>query len=463
MNDHRSLQRSWYKLAKRKTLSPPGPRGLPVVGSLPEVWRDPLQFLLESSLRYGDLFQFKLGPRPFFFVNHPDAIQHLLVDHYRNYAHWPRANKNYRALLGHGLLTSEGETWRRHRSLAQPAFHRRQIETLAGTVVDAVAEVSARWDGHARSGQPVDIGAEMGWLTLAIVSRALYGLDASDEAEFIGRSRSQGIRHIAHGLMLPFELPALVDRHFLANVRALDQIVYDIIQNRQGDQQERNDLLAMLMEARDDDGAGLSAQELRDEVMTFLLAGHETSGLGLTWIWYLLAQHPEVERRLHAEAVQVLDGRAPAYADMANLPYMSKVIHEGFRLYPPSGTMARYALSDDEIGGWPVPAGSVIFFCQYVTHRLPAHWPDPDVFDPERFSDEHAAQRPRYAYFPFGGGPRLCIGNNFAMMELQIALAMLTQRYRLELLPGRIVNARPAMDMYPRRPNWMKVVARQAM
>jgi cytochrome P450 len=460
MNDHQPVRRSWFNLTKRQAPLLPGPRGLPVLGSLLEVWGDPVQYLLQSRSRYGDLFQFKVGPRPFIFASHPDAIQHLLQDHHRNYVHWPRDNGNYRALLGHGLLANEGEIWRRHRSLVQPAFHRRRLELLVGTVVNAVAEVSARWDRHARSGQPVDVGAEMGWLTLAIVTRALYGLDASDQAELIGGSLSKAIRHIAHGVMLPFELPEFANRRFLETVRALDAVVYDIIQSRQGDSQERNDMLAMLMDARDESGAGLSLPELRDEVMNFLIAGHETSALGLTWTWYLLAQHPEVEHRLHAETAQILGGRAPNFADLANLPYLDMVIHEALRLYPPAGTMVRYALNDDEIGGCPIPAGSVIIFSQYITQRLSAFWPDPEVFDPERFSSERPAQRPRYAYFPFGGGPRQCIGIHFAQMELPVVLAILTQRYRLELLPGHAVDPRPAMDMYPRRPIMMRVVVR---
>jgi len=238
-------------------------------------------------------------------------------------------------------------------------------------------------------------------------------------------------------------------------------VVYQIIESRQSEAQARDDLLAMLMEARDENGAGLTAQELRDEVLTFLLAGHETSALGLTWIWYLLAQEPAVARRLRAEAAQVLAGRNPSYAELAELPYCLNVIHEGLRLYPPAGTMARYALSQDEICCQPVAAGSVILFSQYVTHRLPSQWTNPETFDPERFTGERSTQQPRYAYFPFGGGQRMCIGSNFALMEMQVALAMLTQRYRLELWPGRPVDPRPAMDMYPRRPMLMRVIDRR--
>ena len=438
----------------------PGPRGLPMLGSLPQMWGSPLQMFLADSRRYGDVFKFKLGPRPYLFVSHPAGIQRLLVDHQRNYAHWPRDNRNFRALLGHGLLTSEGDVWRRHRTLAQPAFHQRRLGGLVDTVSAAVAEVSARWDAAARTAQPIDLGAEMGRLTLTIVTRALYGQEAGDQAEFIGRSLSQAIRHIAHGLMLPFELPELANRLFLSTVRSLDRVVYDVIQNRQRDPREHNDLLAMLMDARDETGAGLSDQELRDEVLTFLLAGHETSALALTWTWYLLSQHPEAERRLQAEAAQALSGRAPSYADLAGLPYTYSVIQEALRLYPPAGTMARVALADDVISGWPVPAGSVIFFSPYVTHRLAEHWPDPEVFAPERFSDQTSGLRPRYAYFPFGGGPRQCIGKNFALMEMQIVLALLAQRFRLLPWPGETLNPQPAMDMYPRRPMRMRVLAR---
>ena len=439
----------------------PGPRGLPVLGSLPQMWRNPLRMFWAASQRYGDIFQFRVGPRPYFFVIHPEGIQRLLVAQQRNYAHWPRDNRNFRALLGHGLLTSEGDIWRRHRTLAQPAFHQRRLAGLLDTVSGATAEVAVRWDHAARTGQPIDIGAEMGRLTLAIVTRALYGQGADDQADFIGQSLSHAIRHIAHELMLPFELPELANRRFLATVQALDRVVYDVIENRQRDPRGHNDLLAMLMDARDETGAGLSAQELRDEVLTFLLAGHETSALGLTWAWYLLAQHPTAEHRLQAEAAQVLGGRAPDYADLARLPFTHSVIQETLRLYPPAGTMARVALAEDEISGWPVPAGAVIFFSPYVTQRLPAHWPEPEVFSPQRFSAEAPALRPRYAYFPFGGGPRQCIGKNFALMEMQTVLALLAQRFRLLPWPGETLDPQPAMDMYPRRPMRMRVLARR--
>jgi len=458
INDHRSSRRHSLGLTEHPTPRPPGPRGLPVLGSLVEVWRDPLQMLLASSLRYGDVFQFKLGARPFYFVSHPDGIQRLLQEQHRSYAHWPDDNANLRALLGHGLLINEGETWRRHRGLAQPAFHRQRLGGLVDTVAEAVAEVARRWERCAASGELVDVRAEMGRLTLAIVTRALYSMDASDQADFIGQSLSRAIRHVAHWQMLPFKTPALANRRFLATVQALDRVVYDVIEQRQRDGRERNDLLAMLMEARDESGAGLSAQELRDEVLTFLLAGHETSALGLTWTWYLLAQHPAAERRLRAEVVQALGGRAPVYADLPRMPYMAKVIQESLRLYPPAGTMGRCALADDEISGYPIPAGSVVFFSQYVTHRLPAYWPNAEAFLPERFDEGAATGRPRYAYFPFGGGPRQCIGKHFALMEMQVALALLAARFRLAPVPGYAVDPRPAMDMYPRRPMMMRVL-----
>jgi cytochrome P450 len=233
-----------------------------------------------------------------------------------------------------------------------------------------------------------------------------------------------------------------------------------VIERRQNDPREHHDLLALLMEARDAQGAGLSRQELRDEVLTFLLAGHETSALALTWGWYLLAQHPAVEGRLQAEAGQVLAGRAPGYADLLALGYTRAMIQEVLRLYPSSGVMVRSALAADQIGGWPVPAGAVIFLSQYVTHRLPEYWPEPEVFAPERFTGTQPPARPRYAYFPFGGGPRQCIGKDFALMEMQIILATLAQRFRLELCPGQRLDPRRAMDMNPRRPIWMRVRAR---
>jgi cytochrome P450 len=446
---------------KRQAITPPGPRGLPVLGSLLDMWRDPPQLLLESSLRYGDVFHFKLGPQPFFFASHPEAIKHMLQDNHRQYIHWPRVHETARPILGHGLLTSEGETWRRHHNLLQPAFHRKRLGGLVSTMAEATAEIIARWDHSAESHQPIEVHAEMSQLTLAIVTRALYGQDAGDQAELVGRSLAQTIRHTAHELMLPFKLPEIFNRRFLQTVAALDRIVYGIIENRQRHPKEHNDLLAMLMEAREDEasgGQGLSAQELRDEVMTLLVTGHETTTNALTWMCHLLTQNQAVERELHAEARQVLGGRAPTFEDLSNLPYAFKVVQEGLRLYPTGWLLCRCALADDELGGWTIPAGSIILFSPYVTHRLPAHWPNPEVFDPERFSEGQTAQRSRYTYFPFGGGPRQCIGNNFALMEAQVVIAMLAQRYRLEPLPGQTIDPRPTMDMRPRQPMRMRVV-----
>jgi cytochrome P450 len=423
-------------------------------GWVRQAQRDPLNFFLEGRQRFGDVFRYQVGPYVFFLLSHPDHIKHVLQDHARNY---PRSwfYNFVKLVLGEGLVTSEGAFWRRQRRLAQPAFHRQRIAALAGIMAEMTAAMLARWRGHAGTGQPLDVAAEMMRLTLGIAGQTLFSTDVSGEAAVVGQALPVAMAYINfrinHPIAWPVSVPTPRNLRFKKAMGALDRVVYGIIAQRRKEAKDRGDLLSMLLLARDEEtGEGMSDQQLRDEVITFLLAGHETTGVALSWIWYLLSQHPAVERRLRGEVATVLNGRTPTVHDLPHLTYTRMVIEEAMRLYPPVWGIDREVLADDEVGGYHIPAKSVVVLSQFVTHRHPAFWDNPEGFDPERFTPERVAQRPRYAYFPFAGGPHQCIGNEFALMEAQLVVAMVTQTYRLQLMPGYRVEPDPIFTLRPR-------------
>ena len=433
----------------------PGPRGSILFGNLYDVRRDPLRFYLEAQRHYGDVVRLRsFYPFTWHLISHPDDIEHVLRGNYQNY---PKGMliKQVAALAGQGLVTSEGELWLRQRRLAQPAFHRQRLAALAGTMAGAAEALVERWHAPAMREQPIDVAVEMMRLTLQVVGQALFSTDISGAADAVGRAMPVALEHIdyrmTHIKLLPDRFPTPRNRRFWQAKRTLDQVVYNTIEERRRAGTDQGDLLSMLLLARDEEtGTGMSDTLLRDEVMTILVAGHETTAVALSWTWYLLAQHPEVERRLHAELDAVLGGRTPTFEDLPSLPYTKMVIEETMRLYPPAWGMVRQAREADEIGGYHIPANSIIAIVQYVTHRHQDFWDRPEEFDPERFTPERSASRPRFAYFPFGGGPRQCIGNNFAMMEAQLILATVAQRYRLRLVPGHPVEPRPMLTLRPR-------------
>jgi cytochrome P450 len=435
----------------------PGPRGNPIFGNLSDLRRDPLTFYPAMRAQYGDVVRFR-GMRNFnwFLVSYPDDIERILKG-----KAYPKGLfvQTIKVLVGNGLLTSEGEFWRQQRRLAQPAFHRRRLETLAEMMTAAAERTNARLEPAARSGKAIDITHEMMRLTLEIVGRALFSVDVSGAADDVGRALTIALEHVNYRSLHPFSLPEAVptphNLRFRRALRQLDNIVFRVIDERRrhiaagGD--DHGDLLTMLLEARDEaSGAGMDDAQLRDEVITLMLAGHETTAVTLSWTWFLLAQHPAIERRVHAELDDVLGGRTPTLDDLPKLPYTRMVIDETLRLYPPAWAIARQATADDEIGGYHIPAGSPIVMSQYVTHRHPAFWDDPETFDPERFTPERVANRPRFAYFPFGGGPRICIGNSFALMEAHLLLATLAQRFRFDRVSGHPVVPEPTVTLRPK-------------
>jgi cytochrome P450 len=420
---------------------------------MPALRRNPIAVFVDVARSFGDVAYLKIGPRRGYLVTHPDHIRHVLQDNARNYHKSPLYDK-LRVSLGNGLLTSEDGYWLRQRRMAQPAFHRQRIEALASVMAEAANETAARWEPIAARGEPIDISDEMMRLTQAIVLRTLLGADLGPFAGELDRAWAIVNQHIGTNfwsLGLLERWPTPKNRRFRRALDVLDRAVFHIINERRRAGCESNDLLSMLLFARDEEtGQAMTDRQLRDEVMTILLAGHETTSLALAWTWYLLSQHPDAQRRLENELDSVLGGRLPAYNDLGSLPYTRMVIEEALRLYPPAWGFSRQAIGSDEIGGFHLPRGWLVFLIPFVMHRHRAYWAEPESFDPERFAPERSSARPKFVYLPFGAGPRQCIGNQFAMIEAQLALATLAQRYRLALVPGPPVEPWPLITLRPR-------------
>jgi cytochrome P450 len=420
---------------------------------LPALRRNPLPVFTDTARRFGDVAFLKIGSRRGYLITNPSDIRHVLQDNARNYRKSPLYEK-LRTSLGDGLLTSEGAFWLRQRRIAQPAFHRQRIAALASVMAGAAAETAARWETLARQGIPVEVGDEMMRLTRTVVLRALLGGDLGPFAAEIDRAWTTINQHIAESfwsLGITDRLPTPANRRFHAARSVLQNAVDHLIQQRRRQPGDRGDLLSMLITARDEEtGESMTDLQIRVEVTTFLLAGQETTALALTWLWYLLSQHEQPRRQLAEELDVVLNGRQPEYDDVANLLYTRMVIEEVMRLYPPAWGFSRQALNDDELGGYRLPSGWLAFVIPYVLHRLPAYWEEADRFEPERFSPARSADRARFVYLPFGAGPRQCIGNHFAMIELLIVVATLAQRFSPRLLPGHRVEPQALITLHPR-------------
>lgn len=429
---------------------PPGPKGSLIMGVMREFNRDTLGFI--TRLReYGDVVRSRFLYLHAYFLYNPSDIESLLTTNAKSYrkARSLRSPFFYR-LVGNGLVTSEGDFWRRQRRLAQPAFHRQRISSYGDVMVQYAGRAIDTWKG----GEHRDIARDMTRLTLEIVVKTLFNSDVSNDADHIGRILSGLVKPFASQAtvkwILDNRLPTPGHRRYFNAVSEIDRIVFRIIAERRASGYDEGDLLSMLLQAQDDDGTQMTDQQLRDEVMTLFLAGHETTALALSWSWYLLAIHPDAEKKLHAELDEVLGGRAPNVADLPRLKYTEMIAKESMRLYPPAYAVGREAIEETEIGGFRVPKGTQLFAFQWVTHRDARYFDDPDAFKPERWVPEIAERVPKYAYFPFGGGPRQCIGNYFAMMEIVLLMATIGQRFKFRLDPGFKVEVLPVLSLRPR-------------
>ena len=428
------------------TAIPIGPRSRIPFRFLRVMQRDPIPFLTRLARDYGDIVQFQVGPQVLVLVSHPDLIREMLVARPHSF-HKSRVMQRAKIILGEGLLTSENPLHQRQRRLAQPAFHRDRIARYAEVMVERAAVMRDQW----RDGQTVDIHHEMMRLTLSVVAKTLFDAEVEGEEDEIGRALTSLI-DLFPLLMNPFStylrnLPVPSTLRFRKAIARLDRTIYGIIDERRASGEDRGDLLSMLLLAQDEegDGGGMSDRQLRDEALTLFLAGHETTANALAWTWYLLARHPEVA----AEVRRVAGDALPTAADYPRLQYLEMVLAESMRLYPPAWALSRLAIDDMSLGGYDVPRGAVVMASQAITHRDPRFWPDPDRFDPTRFAPDAKLARPKFAYFPFGGGSRVCIGEGFAWMEGVLLLATLAQRWDMELLsrdvkPKASITLRPA-------------------
>ncbi len=388
-----------------------------------------------------------------YLVAHPDDIKHVVQDNHDNYT---KENIDYRLLrrgLGNGLLTSDGSYWTRQRRLIQPIFVRERIVQAGAIVTQEAQRLACQWERCGRDREPFDVAAEMTRVTLAIVARALFSVDITQYARLIGEALTTMNESMAQaGLSALFAfIPSRSNRRTRRASRTLDSVIWKIIAARRASADWPDDLLSLLLSARDQQsGKPLSDLQVRDEIATFLLAGHETTANALAWTWYLLGQNPDAEARLQAEVAAVLNGRPPQVEDVPRLKYAMMVIEESMRLYPPAWAFSRSNIEEDELAGYRIKRGSLLYISQYVTHRHPDFWPDPERFDPERFTPQRSAARPKYTYFPFGGGPRACIGSQFALTEAVIILCTIAQRWRLRLVPDHPVQMYPLITLRPR-------------
>ncbi len=426
-------------------------------GFFKEFLRDQLGYQLRARERFGDVFRSRIGPALVHFLYHPDHVRRVLYDHQKNYPRgWPY--RLLRSLLGNGLVASEGDHWRRQRRLAQPAFHRQRLSGYAQVMVEATSGMVARWEGAAAAGSGMDVGVEMLRLTLAIAGLTLFGRDPSQEADVVGGAFGVLARYLEQRFNHPFtSLPAWVptasNRRMKDAARTLNGVVLALIQERRREGRNHGDLLSMLMQARDEEtGEAMTEDQLCSEALTFLVAGHETTSTALTWTWFLLGSHPSIRQRVREEVRRVLGDRLPTIEDVPHLTATRMAIEESMRLCPPVWALAREAAQEDEIGGYRIPARSTVIVSPFVTHRHPAFWEQPEIFDPDRFTPERVAQRPKGAYFPFLGGPHQCIGNEFAMLEMCLILAMVLQRFDVELLPDQAIVPKAALTLRPSAP-----------
>ena len=434
-------------------MNAPGPDGGFVFGSAAVMYRNALENLVADTRRYGPVVRYRFLRAPIYFIAHPDGVERVL---HTNHANYNKNNFDYRILkrlLGEGLLTAENPLWLRQRRLIQPMFHRQRVASFGSIMADEAARMVAGWQTGLAPGQPFDVAVEMMQVTLRVVCRALLDLEIGDDATTIAKGLDVVVRFFGVSpisLLLPF-LPTRHNRRLNRAIGTLRGIVDRIIAERTREGRDHGDLLAMLLAARDaDSGQPMPTMQIRDEVLTLLLAGHETTANALTWTFYLLANTPEVETKLHDELDDVLGGSAPSVEDLPRLPYTAMVIQEAMRLYPPAWAISRAAVADDVILGYRIPAGSVVLLSQWVTQRHPDFWDEPLRFRPERFAPDELARRSRYAYFPFGGGPRLCIGEQFALVEARLILATIAQSYRLRLATDQAVTPEPLVTLRPR-------------
>jgi len=437
-----------------------GPKGYPILGVLPMLRDDTLNFLKQVARTYGDIVPLRILMTTAYLLNHPAHVEHVLQKNYRNYRKTPMLGK-LRPVLGDGLFMSEGELWTRQRQLIQPSFHKERVDALASRMTEVIAAHLKKWEQRAVTGEVFNVSDDTSFLTLEIALQTMFGTglggDAAGFAEAMKLVHDVSAKRIWNLTSITERLPTKRNRQFSEAVAFLHGVVSRIIEDRRRNPKVTDDLLSLLMETRDADTQEvMSDRQLRDEVMTLMLAGHDTTATMVAWALLILSQHPVHLEQMRDEADMILAGRYPEAADLKALDYTKRVIQEVARLRPSFWWFARVAINDDNIAGQPIKAGTTVFISQYLIHTLPNIWDEPEKFDPDRFLPDQISRRSKFAYFPFGAGPRVCIGSGFAMMEMQFALAMIFRRFDVEITSekepefGNLITLRPVNDIQAR-------------
>jgi cytochrome P450 len=427
---------------------PPGPPNRLLSALFGAMQQNPLDYFTDMARKYGDVSGMRIGNFRSLFINHPDLIEDVLVNNAKKY-HKGRILQANKYLFGEGLLTSEGDFWLRQRRLSQPAFHRARVSAYAATMAEYVEQMLATW----HNGEERDIHEEMLQLALRIVGKTLFDADVTRDAKEVGETLNillQIAANFGRTILVPLWVPTPRNLRAKLGIKRLEKVIYRIIAERRASGHDTGDLLSILLHAQDEDGSHMNDRQLRDETITLFLAGHETTANTLSWTWWLLAQNPAVEKKFHEELHGVLGGRVPTLNDLPKLRYLSHVLTESLRLYPTAWGMARLAAEEHEIAGYPVRVGYGVAFAQWVVQRDERWFDAPLEFRPERWENGLAKQLPRFAYFPFGGGPRQCIGNAFALMEASVVLATVGRKYRFSLVPEHQVTPLASITLRPR-------------
>jgi cytochrome P450 len=443
-------------------LYPPGPEQGFFSGLRSPLRKDPLSFITRAAREYGDIVCLRFFNIRTYLLFHPDQIEDVLINNSKKFIKG-RVLRANRHLFGNGLLTSEGEFWLRQRRMMQPAFHRNRIANYASTMTDCATKLLQSWQPN----QQLDLHQAMMRLTLQIVGKTLFHSDVQRDAPQVGENLHVLLEYTSdfrRMMMTPRWLPTHRNLQAKRAVRELTQIIDRIIEQRRADKDDAGDLLSLLIHAQDEDGSRMTTQQLRDEALTLFLAGHETTASTLSWTWMLLAQNPQVEQKFHAELASVLNGRTPTLDDLPRLTYTNQILMESMRLYPPAWAIARLAIEDHQLGGFPVPKGTGTAAVSWVVHRDPRWYDNPELFFPERWQGGDLLKKiPRFAYFPFGFGPRQCIGNSFALMEAQLVLATIAQHFRFTLEPGHRIEPLASITLRPRTGLRVQLIPRDSL
>jgi cytochrome P450 len=430
----------------------------PLVGSLPEHTRDRLNLYLRVAQTCGDVGSFHFGPFRVILFNASEYAHSIFVQHAYDFDKGAAIHNTFRPIVGDGIFSSEGELHRRQRKIMAPSFQPRHIISYADTMTHYSEQIQQEWSENLT----IDVAHEMTQLTMSIIGKVLFNSDVFTETEGLGAAMTTVFEHVSHSLSqlfpVPLDWPTPRNRRTRQAIAFLRERIQKLIEERRVDSQERNDFLSILLHAKDEDGNSMSDEQIINESLTLFGAGHETTATALAWTWYLLTMHPDIYKKVQQEVDTVLQERTPTYADLANLPYSLNVFKETLRLYPPAYAISRTALHDVDIDGYIVQKGNVVFVSPYTLHRRPDYFARPENFDPEHFSAENEKQLPRYAYMPFGAGPRICIGNHFAMIEGHLLLATLAHRVTFELIPGQQIASDPSHNLTLRPKNGVNMI-----